>query len=474
MIGEIAAVNNRIFGLLRIPELIVQESEEKVNNEAQEKARSVVEQIKNTGDSQAPLEEKIRGFTLNLDESRQAAGPSLYEMLIQDVALLVNSAHNESKKKQALWAYSNALAELAQPGFFEKIGVLVHQCILEGLPAYCKEMLSAPPFPESPANPLPVKHLWRRHFDDSVKAVTFLNQNATLEVLTGRGSKQRYNFFSVKDSIFQKIICRFEKRFLPQRKVLCAAYSKDGTKLAMGGEFGVDVWDRVSGRTLKIRSFSDDSDTPIAAEFSSDNQILGVVTFTNIYLQNAATGKTLRKIPLSDKGSSITFSADGGKVAAGTWNGVRLFDTPSGCLLESIWLGRNEIVFDVAFSLDGKNLASAAHNGLYLHDAVTLNVRKMSPDWAHSASFSLDNRLLAAGRREGISIFDTETWEILRNIPSDDFGNGHLHERRDYGDWLNGIVHNVSFSPDNKKLARVRGNAKDVAVFELGESSPTV
>jgi WD40 repeat protein/energy-coupling factor transporter ATP-binding protein EcfA2 len=269
--------------------------------------------------------------------------------------------------------------------------------------------------------------------------------------------------------------------------VLSVIFSPDGSTLASAGnDRTVRLWDLATGKQ-QSRSLSGHTDAVGAVAFSPDGQTLasasddrtvrlwqtaavqpavltghsdgvGGVAFSpdgktlatasldrTLRLWDAATGKPRGK-PLRAKGAwDVTFSPTGGVLASAGGqddNTVRLWDPATG-KARSRLVGHRGPVWDVAFSPDGRTLASgSADRTLRLWDVATGRLRgrplKGHTDGVRAVAFSPDGKTVASGSDDRT----VRLWDVATGRPRGKPLTGH-------SDWVTG----VAFSPDGKTLA---------------------
>src|SRR5215510_9403693 len=180
-------------------------------------------------------------------------------------------------------------------------------------------------------------------------------------------------------------------------------------------------------------------------------QILPVITMAVLFLPGAAWAQATAEPKIRIEGPynsgivySVAFSPDGKTLASGSSdNTIRLWDVGAGRLIRSI-TGHGGAVYSVAFSPDGKTLASSSEEGndsaLRLWDVNTGRLIRSFEErntWVPTVAFSPDGKMIASGNHEQVvKLWDVGTGNLIRSFV------GHRN-----------TIHSVAFSPDGKKLA---------------------
>jgi WD40 repeat protein len=238
------------------------------------------------------------------------------------------------------------------------------------------------------------------------------------------------------------------------------ACSPDGTRLASAGSQAVVVWDAATGRRLLTLPARRNAS---GIAFSPDGkQVASAVGDGTVRVWDAVDGKVVVTLPkgatrLSDE--SVAFSPDGRRlVLAGTDDDVKVWDPATGRRV--LTLKGDGVCFGIAFSPDGKRVASTSNGAVRVWDAATgkeLLTCRGHDMWANGVAFSPDGtRLASAGEDHTVRVWDAATGKELLTC------RGHAD-----------AVRGVAFSPDGRHLASA-GLDRTVRVWDAATGKEEV
>ena len=281
-------------------------------------------------------------------------------------------------------------------------------------------------------------------------------------------------------------------------KVYDVKYSPDGTRLVAASTNGLWLYDSAASDPVALKSDRNPF-RAFAVAFSPEGQTLAATARDSFGVWDAVTGELkhshhVRKLLSLYFIRLFAFSPDVRTLAVATDGVLRLWDTETGELTHTLGGERFGDIMSLAFSPDGRTLASGhrAHGvwmsiadaTIRLWDAATGELKDTLSEILSlptNIAYSPDGRTLAVGHMHTAPGHDAWGWVTLW-----DAATGTLRHRLGglTPDVLHiGSIRSLTFSPDGRTLAIVRWPASNsgdklgtVRLWdtETGESTPTL
>ncbi len=202
------------------------------------------------------------------------------------------------------------------------------------------------------------------------------------------------------------------------------ALNADGTRVAVLNVSTLWVGDNTSGRTLQ--QFDHGAEDISAIAVNSEGSRIATGGFDGlVHVWDVATGEEVTQFAHGDRVWLLVFEPDGIRLASVGWDEqiefstTRVWDISTGKELFKLAQEKDNMVFDVSFSPDGRLLAIASNNGkARLMDAITGEVlTEMTHEEAlYAVAFSPDGRFLATGTASAALVWDLSTGSELHRL----------------------------------------------------------
>jgi RNA polymerase sigma factor (sigma-70 family) len=227
------------------------------------------------------------------------------------------------------------------------------------------------------------------------------------------------------------------------------SFSPDGEFLAATYQTEVGLWD-LTART-EVRRLKANGPSLRCPVFSRDGKRLAAADGTSVILWDLATGRPCHDLGHSNTVDAVAFAPDGRTIASGSAGGivtsgsasrdnvVRTWDALTG-QIKGRWLGHTDGIEVVAYSPDGRLVASGSRDGtVRLWDAEAgkeVGCLDAQDGTVTAMAFSPDGKTLASGgKRKIVHLWDVATFREARAFDGE------------------GLPVRLAFSPDGKTLA---------------------
>jgi len=235
----------------------------------------------------------------------------------------------------------------------------------------------------------------------------------------------------------------------------CAAFSFDGKLLAAAGRDSVKVWESDTGKLTKSLPTDETMVTRVA--FAPGDKHLAASSFAGkVYIWESATGNKVHTLetPMLRKASNwvldIAWSKDGKRLASAGHQAAFVWDTETGRSLHKL----SDFATIVAFTADGKTLMTNSDTReTKLWDAESGKEVLAMKFRSSCAVFHPDGKRLAIGDNDGnIGTWDLATGNALKSF--------RAHEKQ---------ISRIAFAPNGKTFATACFDDRTVRIWNASK-----
>jgi WD40 repeat protein len=205
--------------------------------------------------------------------------------------------------------------------------------------------------------------------------------------------------------------------------VIALAFTPDGKQLISAGQDGViRLWDSTTGRQIRIlesnrgpiRAFALSPDGKTFASISKGDEVR---------LREVANGRLVRKFELKAASDSVAFSPDGKQLAAGEEQNVKVWETETGRVVQTIPV--ETAARQLHFTHDRKHLCVSGADGTGVN-VFTLDggklIQRLS-GWPGSICLAGEGSLLSSDQdKVTLSLYDLKTGKLRFDLKDRDGG----------------------------------------------------